>query len=217
MRICAWTWPFPFGVRLGWATTRVPNPQNPIGRVYLLRGQAMIFSRGFGAIADRLRQAGWWTEDVRCVGDRWMRRHLIADAKAGRLHGPVVMVGHSCGGRYALYSAQQLAPSGIRIDLLICVDVAWPYDVAGNVAHALHIFRAGPRIYPARPLCHAPGSMARITNRTLSGGGVNHLNITASAEVQEWIVQTILEMTIGRQESGDSSRKLLAGKPLDVD
>ncbi len=209
MRICAWTWPFPFGVRLGWATTREPNPHNPIGRVYFLRGQTMLFSRGFGATANRLRQAGWWTEDVRCVGDRWVRRHLIADAKAGRLHGPVVLVGHSCGGRYALYSAQQLAPLGINIDLLICVDVAWPYDVASNVAHAAHIFRGGPRIYPARPLCRTPGSMARITNINLDdtdspvpATGLCHLNITASAAVQDWIVRAILEIGARRKQAG---------------
>src|SRR5947209_4413960 len=108
MRVCALTWPFSFGVRLGWATTRHPNPEldRARGRVYLLRGNAVVFSDGFGAIGDRLRKEGLWTEDLRCVGDRWVRKRLCADHAAGKLHEPVILVGHSCGGRYALFTAQ---------------------------------------------------------------------------------------------------------------
>ena len=74
MRGCALTWPFCFGVRLGWATTRTPNPdpKQAAGRVYLLRGNAVVFSRGFGTICGRLRRAGLWSEDLRRVGDRWV-------------------------------------------------------------------------------------------------------------------------------------------------
>src|SRR5438045_6451828 len=127
--LAALLWPFPFGVRLGWAPTRTPTP--PIdgarGRAYLLRGQGAIFSRGFGALCDRLRRAGVWAEDLRCVGDRWMRRRLRADHRDGRLRGPLILIGHSCGGRYALFTARQLEPLGVVIDLIVCIDaVAWP-------------------------------------------------------------------------------------------
>ena len=126
MRGCALTWPFCFGVRLGWATARTsnPDPGGALGRVYLLRGNAVIFSRGFGIICDRLRRAGLWAEDLRCVGDRWIRRTLVADQQAGRLNGPVILVGHSCGGRSALFTAQELARRNIPVDLLVCIDVA---------------------------------------------------------------------------------------------
>ncbi|HYV39099.1 MAG TPA: hypothetical protein VE988_25660, partial [Gemmataceae bacterium] len=111
MRVCALTWPFCFGVRLGWATTSVPNPDPLTARahVFFLRGQAVVFSGGFGSMCDRLRQQGIWAEDLRCVGDRWVRRHLLAGHAAGRLRQPVILVGHSCGGRYALFTAQELA------------------------------------------------------------------------------------------------------------
>jgi pimeloyl-ACP methyl ester carboxylesterase len=202
MRVCALTWPFTFGVRLGWATVATPNPdpEKALGRVYFLRGQAVVFSRGFGSMCDRVRQAGWWAEDLRCVGDRWVRGHLLGDHAAGRLHGPLILVGHSCGGRYATYTAQQLASQGIAVDLLICVDVAGPWDIAANVKKAIHIYRSRRRIYPARPLVRSPGSEAQITNLDLdaedspiSPAWLCHLNITASAAVQAWIVGQILE------------------------
>ena len=202
MRVSALTWPFCFGVRLGWATAGAPNPdlERARGRAYLLRGNAAVFSRGVGVLCGQLRRAGLWAEDLRCVGDRWVRRHLIADHEAGRLRGPVILVGHSCGGRYALFTAQQLAPRGISIDLLICIDVAGPFEVAANVRHAVHLYRSRRRIYPARPLRAAPGSAARITNVDLDAAGspirpfgLHHLNITASSAVQRWVLERILE------------------------
>lgn len=203
MRLTALTWPFPFGVRLGWATARTPNPPpgEEIGRVYLLRGSGLFFSGGFGRICRELRLSGWWAEDLRCVGDRWMRRHLIAEQQAGRLRGPLVMVGHSCGGRYSLYSAQQLAALGISIDLLICVDVAWAFPVAANVKCAVHLYRGRWRIYPARPLIPAPGSSAQIENidvdeadSPIKKWGMVHMNITSYRSVQDWILKRILPL-----------------------
>src|SRR5436190_20204564 len=135
MRLSAWLWPFPFGVRLGWATARTPNPDptQSRGRVFLLRGNGVVFSPGFGRMCAALRRAGVWAEDLRCVGDRWACRHLIADRQAGRLRGPVVFVGHSCGARYSLYAARQLQAAGIAVDLVVCLDVALAPAVPPNV------------------------------------------------------------------------------------
>src|SRR3954470_16050866 len=130
MRLSALTWPFPGLVRLGGWSTATPNPPADRGRVYLLRGQGVFFSRGFGLLCGRLRRAGYWAEDLRCVGDRWLCRHLLADRAAGRLRGPVVFVGHSCGARYALYSAQYLERFGVAVDLILCLDVALAYAVS---------------------------------------------------------------------------------------
>jgi hypothetical protein len=202
MRLWALTWPFSFGVRLGWATTRHPNPEpdRARGRIYLLRGKGVVFSRGFGAMCDRLRKEGLWAEDLRCVGDRWVRKQLRADQAAGRLRGPVIFVGHSCGGRHALFTAQQLAPLGIAVELVVCVDVARPSEAASNVRHAVHLYRSRMRIYPARPLRCEPGSAAQIENIDLDGedsvispAGLHHLNITGSAALQDWVVERILQ------------------------
>ena len=208
MRLAALLWPFPFGVRLGWATTSVPNPdiRQARARAFLLRGQAVVFSRGFGPMCDRLRRENIWAEDLRGVGDCWVRRRLIADREAG-LSGPVILVGHSCGARYSLFSAHELARRGIAVELIVCVDAAIPYTVAANVRHAANLYRSRGRIYPARPLVAAPGSAARITNVDLDAedapiapAGLHHLNMTGSRAVQDWIVARVLE-AVGRAEA----------------
>ena len=202
MRLIAALWPFTFGVRLGWATTTVPYPplHRARGRAYLLRGQSMVFSRGFGLLCDRLRTAGIWAEDLRCVGDRWVRQQLWTDHRTGNLRGPLILIGHSCGGRHATFTAQALAPLGITVDLLVCLDVAWPYGVPSNVRRAVHLFRSRQRLYPARPLFPMPGSTSRIENIDLDaadspvpGRGVHHLNMTAQPTIQDWIVKQVLD------------------------
>jgi predicted alpha/beta-hydrolase family hydrolase len=148
MRLSALLWPFPFGVRLGWASARVPNPDvdHARGRAFLLRGNGVLFSRGFGALCAALRRAGVWAEDLRCVGDRWACRRLIADRRTGRLRGPVILVGHSCGGRYALFAAHRLQAAGVAVDLIVCLDVALPPEVPANVKRALNLYLTRPRL-----------------------------------------------------------------------
>lgn len=200
-RLFTLTWPLPFGVRLGWATRVAnPDPQTALGRVYFLRGQGVIFSTGFGKLCGQLRQAGVWAEDLRCVGDLWLRRHLRSLHNKGNLQGPIVLVGHSCGGRYALHAAQQLQKFGIAIDLIICVDVAIPFEVPPNVKEAVNLYLTHRRIYPARPLVAGPGSDAKIENIDLNGPGspidatgLHHLNITGCVPLQDWLYRRVLE------------------------
>jgi hypothetical protein len=198
VRVCTYTWPFAFGVRLGWASTRIPNPApgTERGRVYLLRGNGIFFSRGLGDLCGRLRRLGVWAEDLRCVGDRWALRHLAADPPRG----PLVFVGHSCGGRYSLFAARRLAEGGTRVDLVVCLDVALPPEVPDNVGKAVNLYLDRRRLYPARPLRPAPGSRAVIENIDLSaassplnGAWLNHLTITDHPAVQALALGRILE------------------------
>ncbi|HTU91271.1 MAG TPA: hypothetical protein VMF69_14420 [Gemmataceae bacterium] len=202
IRLSRLLWPFPFGVRLGWLSTSAsnPDPGRARGWVFLLRGNGIVFSRGFRVLCDELRRCGVWAEDLRCIGDRWACRHLRAEQQAGRLRQPIIFVGHSCGGRYSLYGAHELQKAGITVDLIVCLDVALPPPVPGNVKCALNLYRAGPRLYPARPLIAAPGSSAEITNIELNAAdspinanGLHHLNITDSPTVQALVLARILE------------------------
>jgi hypothetical protein len=202
MKVSALLWPFPFGLRVSWATTKVcnPDPQYARGRVFLLRGNGIVFSRGMGILCDTLRGRGTWAEDLRCMGDRWARRHLLAQRDVGKRSGPVIFVGHSCGGRYALHAAHALEPAGLTVDLIVCIDVAFPPEVPGNVKRAVHIYLGGPRLYPARPLRPAPGSAARIENRDLrapgspiDARGLHHLNITGNPSVQAFVLARVEE------------------------
>ena len=203
MKLLDLVWPFVPLARLGWATASHPNPepQSARGRVFLLRGNGAVFSRGFGRLCDRFRAAGFRAEDLRCTGDSAACCELLAARERGELSGPVVFVGHSRGGRRTLAAAQRLEPAGVVVDLLVCVDVAFPPPAPGNVRHAVHLYRSRLRLYPARPLRAAPGSSAVIENINLDGPdppfpgrGLHHLNITASEAVHDWIIRCVGEV-----------------------
>jgi hypothetical protein len=103
--------------RLGWLTTRVANPslEQARGLVFLFRGTGAWFSPGFGTLADRLRSEGFWVEDLRSVGDGWACRWLMAK----QLRLPIILAGHSRGGRRALLAASRLQHAGIPVEMLM--------------------------------------------------------------------------------------------------
>ncbi|HKI30689.1 MAG TPA: alpha/beta fold hydrolase [Gemmataceae bacterium] len=196
----------PFLVRLGWASTRVanPDPLRASGRVFFFRGQALLFSRGFGMMCDELRRRGVWAEDLRCRGERWAVRQVIADYQEGRWRGPVVFVGHSCGGRSSLFAAEELRAVGIEVYLIVCLDVTLPPPVPANVRRAINLRRTRRRLYPAMPLVAAPGAAAVIDNVDLDAPdspidprGICHVNITSRPDVREYVVGRILEAISG--------------------
>src|SRR6185312_7788995 len=146
-----------------------------------------------------LRRRGIWAEDLRCIGDRWACRLLRAEQNAGRLQGPIIFVGHSCGGRYSLYGAYELAAAGIIVDLVVCLDVALPPPVPANVQRAMNIYLTRDRFYPARPLVPALTSHADISNIDLNATdspinakGLSHLNITDDPQVRALVLKQIL-------------------------
>jgi hypothetical protein len=198
MRVSSWFWPFTFGVRLGWLTAGCanPDPAQTRDRVFFFRGNAVVFSRGFGKMCGLLRRAGYWAEDLRCIGHRWACRELTRrdEGPPGR----VVFVGHSCGARYAIHAAEHLAHAGIAVDLLVCLEVALPPPVPANVTAAANLYLTRRRLYPAGPLRPGPGCTARIDNVDLDAPGspvrrgwLNHLNITDSPAVQDWVLRRV--------------------------
>lgn len=182
--------------RLGWLTTRVANPslEQARGLVFLFRGTGAWFSPGFGTLADRLRSEGFWVEDLRSVGDGWACRWLMAK----QLRLPIILAGHSRGGRRALLTASKLQLAGIAVEMLICIDVAFPPLVPNNVRRAVHLYRSHWRLYPARPLQPAPDFTGIIENLDLDQNDspiqerwLHHLNITGSEKVRDWVVKEV--------------------------
>jgi pimeloyl-ACP methyl ester carboxylesterase len=194
------TWLFPSAARLGWLTSTISNPTLSEARAiaFLFRGNGAVFTPGFGRLCDRLRAAGIWAEDLRCVGDRWMCRHLANVRAHEKCIAPVALIGHSRGGRRALAAAVQLEQIGVDVDLLVCIDVAFSPPVPANVRHAVHLFRSNWRLYPARPLRPLIVGTGRIENVDLDhpsapfpGHGLHHLNITACPALTAWIANRV--------------------------
>lgn len=184
---------------MGWLTTTVTNRSfgDVQGLAYLFRGNGTIFTPGFGRLTDQLRTQGLWAEDLTCNGLPWVKQHLMKEHGGG----PIILIGHSCGGRRCLQLAALLEAVGITIDLLICIDVAFTPKVPINVRRAVHLYRSRWRFYPARPLVPCPGGISQIDNIDLDqpdapfpGTWLNHLNITGSQALQLWINHEVTQL-----------------------
>jgi thioesterase domain-containing protein len=126
---------------------------------------------------------------------------VIADRQDGRRGGPVVFVGHSCGGRSALFAAQELGTAGIDVSLIVCLDVTLPPPVPANVRRAINLRRTRRRLYPAMPLVAGPGAATIIEdldldapNSPIEPGWICHANITSRPRVREYVVGRVLEV-----------------------
>jgi hypothetical protein len=110
----------------------------------------------------------------------------------------LIFVGHSCGGRAALYAARELEKIGVPVELIVCLDVAMPPEVPGNVRRAVNISRSHWRIYPAATLRAAPGATAQIENIDLDQPvpmrWLHHLNFTDSPMVQSMVLGCIFKV-----------------------
>jgi thioesterase domain-containing protein len=127
-------------------------------------------------------------------------RQVVGDHQSGRWRGPVAFVGHSCGGRSALFAAEQLRAAGIAVALVVCLDVTLPPPVPASVGRAINLRRTRRRLYPAMPLGPAAGASPVIENIDLDAPGspidpawVCHPNITSRPRVREYVVGRILE------------------------
>ncbi len=114
------------------------------------------------------------------MGDAWACRHILTHAGPG----PIIFVGHSCGGRAALYAAKELENVGVKVDLVVCLDVAFPPLVPGNVKKAVNLYLAGPRMYPAHPLqAMDPATIVANIHLGAPSFRLNHLTITSDPQV----------------------------------
>ncbi len=109
-------------------------------RAYLVRGiLGLIFSRGMNHLAERLGEAGVHADVYdfpTCdeLSDTAIREYGEAPA-------PIVLIGHSMGGRCVLLMAKRLQQAKIPVSLLVTVDpVHGSPSVPANVERYINIF-----------------------------------------------------------------------------
>lgn len=145
--VCAW---FLLGgcvERASAGATRTGSPphgsefaSHSFARAYLVRGiLGLFFSRGMNRLAERLGEAGVHAEVYdfsTCdeIADTAVREYSEAPA-------PIVLIGHSMGGRCVLLMARRLQEAKISVGLLVTVDpVHGSPSVPANVERYINIF-----------------------------------------------------------------------------
>jgi pimeloyl-ACP methyl ester carboxylesterase len=109
-------------------------------RVYLFRGAlGLIFSRGMDKLATRVQRMGATVHVYEFTLCGLIASTAIEDYKRDPF--PIILMGHSMGGRCALQFSETLKAEGIPVSLVVTIDPAhMSPSVPTNVARFINIF-----------------------------------------------------------------------------
>ncbi|MEM9656827.1 MAG: hypothetical protein AAF961_00565, partial [Planctomycetota bacterium] len=112
--------------------TPAPHPSPVRPRILVLRGLLEVFSLGMNDLAEKLSAFGYdatstsWTlalSEVDCSDER-----------------PLIVVGHSLGGRACNWVSRKLGAAGKRVPLIIIVDANLIQAIPSNVDRCVHLY-----------------------------------------------------------------------------
>jgi pimeloyl-ACP methyl ester carboxylesterase len=172
----------------------VPSPIPPRGRAYLFRGaMGLIFSRGMDALAEKIRRAGI----AASVYEFTVCDLVTAGAieKYRQDPAPIVLIGHSMGGRCALQFSERLRDEGIQASLVVTIDPAHlSPEVPLNVERFINIFLSkdvlgGGDIKPAQ------GFHGHFASYDLARHDeVSHIKIDKLDQIHQQLVAKIVQL-----------------------
>ena len=176
------------------------------GHLYAMRGFLGIFSTGMDLLANKLNSRHIVASAAVADEARYpLRKFLIRQTIAGRLTGPLILVGHSWGADDQVRIARALGRAGIKVNLLLLIDPVTPPPVPANVIRCVDIYKSHP-LTDWIPVWRGVADDARnpaVTDLTVINlrtakvdfdtSVVNHINISAVPGVQKMMMHYILD------------------------
>jgi hypothetical protein len=195
-----------------------PAPDLSRARAYLFRGAlGLIFSRGMDKLAARIQRTGVTAEVYEFTICGLIASAAIEEYKQNPF--PIILMGHSMGGRCALQFAEKLGDEGIPVDLVVTIDPAHlSPDVPTNVARFINIFLSkdvlgGGDIKPAK------GFTGHYASYDLQQHGELHVNIDKMDAIHQQLAAKLVEVvaTSGRSEGESLPLRYVVPPKADVD
>jgi hypothetical protein len=159
-------------------------------RVILLRGWFGIFSTGLDTIADQLKAMGI---DAEVAGHlAWSNEvtKILQERAAGRVD-PLALVGHSQGANNIIDMARELAPHGVKVDLLVTLAPMRQNPVPPNVVKAVNFY---PPVWGSA-LVADPAFHGELHNINLvDDPDVSHISIDKDPKIQAAVIREIVAL-----------------------
>ena len=178
------------------AEAQQPAPVAPRGRVYVFRGAlGPIFSTGMDRLTEKLQRAGITTaktyEFTLCeLEASWAADDYKKDPQ------PIILIGHSMGGRCVVLFAEKLQKEGIPVSLAISIDPAhMTPDVPDNVERYINIF-ISTQILGGGDIKPAPGFHGHYASYDMAQHDeISHITIDKMDLVHQQIVAKVLQLS----------------------
>ncbi len=177
-------------------------------KILVLRGLFEVFSLGLHDLAGKLRCRGYDASTT-----SWSLALTEVDCDDNR---PLVVIGHSLGGRMCAWVSRQWKSCGRRVPLLIIVDANLWQTIPANVDKCVNLYVTNHLgIFHGTPVSAASPSTV-VVNKDISQGhppmilgGINHFDIDSTDWVHRMIIREI-DATFGppaqHEFAGSASR-----------
>ncbi len=177
------------------------------GHVYCMRGFLGIFSTGMDTFSQTLNR--WHIIQAAALADEAHEKfkHILLMAeKHNKLHGPLILVGHSYGADDQIRTARYLDRHGCKVTLLLLLDPVTPPAIPINVRQCFVIYKSHPLTdwFPALrgvPVTAVNPRLTKVTNlnvRTMPvafhESSIDHINISANPGVQKLMLSVVLHV-----------------------
>lgn len=169
------------------------------GEVYTMRGGlGGLFSKGMNRLEDNLgNDYQIYASSTIWYKSAALSHFIIEDYKSKKIHGPIILVGHSLGANDQIKVARRLDRANIPVALLMTVDAISPRTVPPNVKHAVNIYLPShvPVFsgYPLKVMDPKRTHLDNINVKTIKHVEVNHFNIESSKLVQDIMIDQVLK------------------------
>jgi pimeloyl-ACP methyl ester carboxylesterase len=194
-----------------------PAPDFSRLRVYLFRGAlGLIFSRGMDKLAARIQRMGVTVNVYEFTICSLIASAAIEDYKRDPF--PIILMGHSMGGRCALEFSEMLKDEGIPVSLVVTIDPAhMSPSVPTNVARFINIFLSkdvlgGGDIKPVE------GFKGQYASYDLQQHDeVKHINIDKMDAIHQQLAAKVAEVAIAPGRSDGENLPLRYAVPPKAD
>lgn len=159
-------------------------------KILVLRGVFEVFSLGMNDLNEKIAAHGYDTKVT-----SWVLALFEASCSDDR---PIVVIGHSLGGRMCAWVSRKLNQCDKRVPLIIVVDANLIQPIPANVDKCLNLYVTNDfGIFHGSPV-RAESELTEIVNWDVSqgqpswqDGGVNHFDIDSTDWVHDIIIDEI--------------------------
>jgi pimeloyl-ACP methyl ester carboxylesterase len=163
-------------------------------RVYLFRGAlGLIFSRGMDKLAERIERTGATVNVYEFTLCGLIASSAIEEYKKSPF--PIILMGHSMGGRCALEFSEKLKDEGIPVGLVVTIDSAHLSPrVPTNVARFINIYLSKD-VLGGGDIKAVDGFKGHYASYDLQKHGELHINIDKQDTIHEQLAAKVVEVT----------------------
>jgi pimeloyl-ACP methyl ester carboxylesterase len=188
-------------------------PIIPRGRAYLFRGAlGPIFSTGMDRLAEKIVRAGLPADTYEftvCPLIAWRAIERYREDSA-----PIILIGHSMGGRCALQISEKLQEEGIPVSLVVTIDPAhMSPDVPANVERFINIYLSKDVLGGGdiKPVAGFPGHYASYDLQ--QHDEISHITIDKVDALHRQLVAKILQLAATPAKTDDEIMPLRYAVP----